>query len=857
MRAMSGPLRRGVPHTGSRGRRRRLRVSILFALALAGGPGCRSAAVTAGTSGDALQDTGGPGYEGASPDGGLPDAPGSDDGTVPAPDAAPHPDVPLTTDIAEDAGSPADTAADAATTPPDVHADTTQTADTTDPCAGHCSNGLTDCGEAAPDCGGDCPPCPASCGDGACNADESACTCPGDCGVECGDGCCGPGEVAALCCGDCGECCLADDCPPCGACTTTACTGGACACTPTEGCCGNGACDGAETPFTCPGDCPPVSQPCEGCKGGEVCVLGTCAPVAVLLASPDATPSFGCPLGYTLAGRWRTGPGAADGQSEAFDAENLEVDTGWAYLCSARPDQVRVLAKGSDCGGATSPCDGQLRGSFHVGQGCGTQSAVDAAGVSLEAGWLTLCESGGHSARVDVTADDCGSAPVGCGGWAVRGAWHTMPAACGEGITGDGASGAQVESGWMSLCVDTDRHPPADPSTLAGKALFGYQGWFGAAGDGSAVGWMHWAPGVPPAADNADFDLWPDTSELGPDELFDTAMTMPDGQPARVFSSFNPKTVDRHFRWMEEAGISGAFLQRFTSELTSPPHKAFRDTVTLNVRAAAEAHGRVWAIMVDISGTPEGSLVQTIEQDWTQLVEDLKVTESPFYLHEGGLPVLAIWGLGFTDRPGTAAQAAELIAWLQTGAPPHLRAHVVGGVPFWWRTGANDSKPGFSAVYAAFDTLSPWSVGRWDSTAGFDNLKKQVIDGDAKQVATTGQGYAPVAWPGFSWANLTGSPGSYNQIPRKGGAFFWHQVKGMLAGSPTFVYVAMFDECDEGTAMFKAATSAAQVPAQGTFLHLGADGQSLPSDWYLRLGGAAAKAAAGQLQATGQLPYQP
>src|SRR5262245_15185533 len=38
----------------------------------------------------------------------------------------------------------------------------------------------------------------------------------------------------------------------------------------------------------------------------------------------------------------------------------------------------------------------------------------------------------------------------------------------------------------------------ADPSTLEGKMLVGYQGWFATPNDGSRVGWSHWAPGVTP-----------------------------------------------------------------------------------------------------------------------------------------------------------------------------------------------------------------------------------------------------------------------------------------------------------------------------------------------------------------------
>jgi hypothetical protein len=55
------------------------------------------------------------------------------------------------------------------------------------------------------------------------------------------------------------------------------------------------------------------------------------------------------------------------------------------------------------------------------------------------------------------------------------------------------------------------------------------------------------------------------------------------------------------------------------------------------------------------------------------------------------------------------------------------------------------------------------------------------------------------------------------------------------------VYGAMFDEMDEGTAMFKMAPAPAQLPAQGTFVPLNVDGENLPSDWYLRLAGEGGK----------------
>src|SRR5580704_3124633 len=59
-----------------------------------------------------------------------------------------------------------------------------------------------------------------------------------------------------------------------------------------------------------------------------------------------------------------------------------------------------------------------------------------------------------------------------------------------------------------------------DTQTLYGKVMCGYQGWFGAPGDGSTVrGWLHWIKHRGPMEDgNAKVDLWPDVSELSPGE---------------------------------------------------------------------------------------------------------------------------------------------------------------------------------------------------------------------------------------------------------------------------------------------------------------------------------------------------
>src|SRR6516225_2159518 len=62
-----------------------------------------------------------------------------------------------------------------------------------------------------------------------------------------------------------------------------------------------------------------------------------------------------------------------------------------------------------------------------------------------------------------------------------------------------------------------------DTSTLTGKVMCGYQGWFNAEGDGAERGWTHWTRGRGPLGpNNAKIDLLPDVSELSVDERFAT-----------------------------------------------------------------------------------------------------------------------------------------------------------------------------------------------------------------------------------------------------------------------------------------------------------------------------------------------
>jgi len=57
--------------------------------------------------------------------------------------------------------------------------------------------------------------------------------------------------------------------------------------------------------------------------------------------------------------------------------------------------------------------------------------------------------------------------------------------------------------------------------------------------------------------------------------------------------------------------------------------------------------------------------------------------------------------------------------------------------------------------------------------------------------------------------------------------------------------------------MFKLAPTAAQLPAQGTFVPLDVDGVKLPGDWYLRLANQAGKMLRGEIPLQATLPITP
>jgi hypothetical protein len=386
-------------------------------------------------------------------------------------------------------------------------------------------------------------------------------------------------------------------------------------------------------------------------------------------------------------------------------------------------------------------------------------------------------------------------------------------------------------------------------TTLRGIHVAGYQGWFACPGDGAVgMGWGHWFRGGanPQDPNSMAIDLWPDTSELDADERCPTAFHLPSGAPAFLFSDQNPKTVARHFAWMKQYGIDGAAMQRFLTNIAHADLKRDFDIVLGNARAGAEANRRGFFVMYDISGMHGDAALQAIEQDWPYLAGELHLTDSPAYIFDRGKPVVAVWGLGFEDRDISADQAAAIIRYLRTASVP---ATVLGGVPASWRNLGSDGRyrdssiePQWAAVYRSLDVISPWSVGRFGENNGADPFARLRLVPDIAETRRLGIEYMPVVFPGFSWAHGAGraSKSPLNVTPRRCGAFYQRQIDNAIKAGAQMLYTAMFDEINEGTAIFKLVNNPSQEPLGTDLFALDADGcGSASSDMYLRLAGRA------------------
>lgn len=373
-----------------------------------------------------------------------------------------------------------------------------------------------------------------------------------------------------------------------------------------------------------------------------------------------------------------------------------------------------------------------------------------------------------------------------------------------------------------------------NPSGIKGRVLTGYQGWFRTPGDGSGMGFYHYQRRGKFEPGSSTIDIWPDLAEFDADEKFDTLFKHEDGSTAQVFSSLNPKTVNRHFSWMRDYGIDGAFVQRFgvvgAKNSRSYNHLKSDNEKLLHCRDAANTNGRCYALMYDLSGLKSDDF-ERLARDWKMLRTKMKLGTDPndrAYLEHNGKPLVAIWGVGFSDKRRYDLEDAEKFIRLLKNNPKWGGMSVMLGVPFHWREGKRDAESAekLHEVLKLADVISPWAVGRYHKVDFETGKHVANLVEDRKWCEQNKIAYLPVVYPGFSWHNMTGE--KLDAIPRRKGKFLWDQFVATRAAGIDTAYVAMFDEVDEATAIFKVSDNP-PVGEGVSFL----DNEGLPSDHYL------------------------
>jgi hypothetical protein len=386
----------------------------------------------------------------------------------------------------------------------------------------------------------------------------------------------------------------------------------------------------------------------------------------------------------------------------------------------------------------------------------------------------------------------------------------------------------------VGFTVAQPKHAPCSRfMSYKGLAMAGYQGWFNAPEDGAGRGWNHYTkqgqfyPGM------CTIDMWPDMTEYK--VKYATPFHFADGSVAYTFSSYDKSTTDLHFKWMKEYGIDGVFMQRFVASIRTKVGKNHTNTVLRNALDAAESNNRTISVMYDLSGM-QAHEADLVIADWKELVDSMKLTsrKNSHYLYHRNKPLVAIWGVGFGDgRKYSYPEFDKLLNFFKND-PVYGGCSVLLGVPTRWRELGSDSdkNPQLHEVIKKADIVQPWLVNRFtqETYPKFHEL----IANDLEWCKTNGLDYVPVLFPGFSWHNMKSDYKS-NMNPRNGGRFYWAQIAKSIELGCEMLYYAMFDEIDEGTAIFKIEDN----PPVGKSVFVSNEG--LPSDHYLWLSGLGAK----------------
>lgn len=392
----------------------------------------------------------------------------------------------------------------------------------------------------------------------------------------------------------------------------------------------------------------------------------------------------------------------------------------------------------------------------------------------------------------------------------------------------------------MHASAQLKHHKQTAYPSYKGLVMAGYQGWFRAEGDGTDTRRFSYGN-----EERTGIDMWPDVSEY--EKTYNTPWKLKSGEPAKFFSSYDKSTVDLHFKWMQQYNVDGVFMQRFFNNAKG--RDRISAAILKNAFDAASKYNRAIALMYDLSGLGRNNEdCSALIEDWKYMVDSLKITNQSgkkTYLHHNNRPLVAIWGVGFPDRPYNIRNIGldKFIDFLQND-PVYGGCAVMLGVPTFWRELNADCLPDpyLHDLIRKCDIVLPWAVQRYSPLLHNDMERfRDVTLADMKWCKENKVDYVPCVYPGFSWHNLSryefpDDVKPVGSIPRQGGRFYWQMISTAINAGAGMLYVAMFDEVNEATAIFKVSNN---PPVSNVTSFVDNDGQ--PSDHYLWLTGEAAR----------------
>ena len=337
-----------------------------------------------------------------------------------------------------------------------------------------------------------------------------------------------------------------------------------------------------------------------------------------------------------------------------------------------------------------------------------------------------------------------------------------------------------------------------DASTMVGRTVAGYQGWFSCPNDLNDQGWIHWSYTTPLTIPN--LPTWPDVSAYPADSQYAGARCQADqqltqsGKQAYVYSSNNPDVVAQHFAWMQQYNIDGVWVQRFLGGGNVPG--SHPEWVLGHIRKYAAQYKRIWAIEYDISQLNNSNVVDTIEADWKWLNDSGHIRNDGNYSRNAGKPVVIVWGLDCRQDLYTPDVANVLIDFLKND-PVYGGNYVVGGICNQY---GSDSAAWTDHI-KHYNGLQVW--------------QPQNNAADHALFTSWGIDWYPAVWAGHHLA----------------GQEYWNNLYDVINRGADRFFIGMFDEYGENTAIIPISDD------PPTYNPPMLTNQGKPPTWWLQLSG--------------------